>query len=244
MESKKSPKADLEKRSTTFFLIGIALSLLMVLVVFQYEKQKVVIIPQERTIEANLGPDIPITIRKTEAKPEIKTPEKKINHNLPPEEVPNETLVWENIFKGSEESNSELTDVPLDPYFGDKDEVETIDFVVIEKMARPKECEKFHSIDEQKECLNDWIQSYLSSNARYPEISKRMGDEDRVYVTFIISENGDVEKAWVERGQFDALNDEALRVVKAMPDFVPGSQHNKPVKMKMTIPVNFKLSSF
>ena len=243
MEAKKSQKADLEKKSPVFFLLGLALSLLAVLVVIQIEKQKTTSqLKGKVTIEASLASDVPITIRKVKEMPEVNKEESKINTNLPPEVVPDEKLIWDNIFKDKSTEGDELEDIPLEPLI--EDEVETIDFMFIEKMARPKECEKYGSIDEQKACLNSWIQKYLSTNVKYPEISKRMRSQDRVYVTFVISEKGEVESAWVERGQYEALNEEALKVVKGMPDFIPGSQHNKPVKMKMTIPVNFKLSSF
>ena len=243
METKKSPKADLEKKSSVFFLVGLAVSMLLILVVFQYKKEKTVITYNTPAVDVNVGPDIPVTVRAREKAPDVEKSKAIINPELPPLEVPNEKLVWDEVLQGSDDPNEDLIDVPLDPYFEGKDAIETVPFVLIEKMARPFECESFSNKDEQKRCLNAWIQAYLGENTNYPELARQMRLEDKVYVTFIISEHGDVEKVWVEKGKYDVLNEEALRVVEAMPDFIPGAQREKPVKMKMTIPVNFRLSS-
>ena len=241
MESKKSPKADLEGKSTMFFMIGIALSLLFVLMVFQY--RQAVMLPESSgplTIIDD-GPDIPITVTPVK---ELTMPEKPkipIDEYLPPEvvDVEDPRLDTENPFisLGTPDETG-IVDIPID----DESAVETVPFILIEKMARPVECQVLTNLDAQKSCFNDWIKQYINENTNYPAIGVQMHLEDRVYVTFIISEKGDVESAEVEIGQYDALNNEALRVIRAMPKFVPGKQHDKPVKMKMTIPVNFKLS--
>lgn len=230
----------MEKKSSMFFMIGMALSLLFVLMVFQYRQEITKPILKDHLIEADLGPDIPITITpvKKLEKPEISKP--KINPELPPKEIENSdpTLEWKNLFNSEEEPEEGVKDIGEEF----EEEVETVPFVLIEKMARPSECQAMTSLDAQKTCFNDWIKKYIHENTRYPELGVQMRLEDRVYVTFIISEKGDVESAEVELGKYDVLNAEALRVIKAMPKFVPGTQREKPVKMKMTIPVNFKLA--
>lgn len=242
MESKKSPQADLEKKISMFFMIGIALSLLFVLMVFQYRQEISESISKNPVPIADDGIVIPITVTpvKELEKPKGIEPEPKINENLPPEVVdePNQKLELSKLFDPGDNPDDGVKDIPLEP----EPEVETVPFVLIEKMARPMECEQMTSLDEQKACFNTWIQNYINQNTKYPEIGIRFRQEDRVYVTFVISEKGEVESAVVERGQYEALNLEALRVIKAMPTFVPGTQRQKPVKMKMTIPVNFKLS--
>lgn len=244
MDPKKNPQADLEGKTPVFFMIGIAVALLMVITVFQYQKQHSIVITKTNTVEANLGPDIPITVRSAPKMPEMVKPVIDVNPNLPPEEVPDNTKLEITSFIGEgPDDDDELREIGRDDFFG-KDEVETIEFAVIEKMARPLMCGEKDKIEEQKACFNEWIQDYLSENTNYPELAKQMRLEDRVYVTFVISEKGEVESAVIGRGEYDVLNDEALRVVKSMPEFIPGSQRGKAVKMKITIPVNFKLSSF
>ncbi|WP_417611236.1 energy transducer TonB [Owenweeksia hongkongensis] len=238
MESKKSPKADLEKKSSMFFMVGIALSLLFVLMVFQYRQVVNVPVVNDTVVIVDDGPSIPRTVTPVK---ELVMPDKpKVNIDLPTDEpTPKPTLTTANP-KITDEGPVE-TGVSI---IGEEEEesAETVPFVLIEKMARPTDCQSFSKLDDQKACFNDWIKKYIGENTKYPEIGVEMRLEDRVFVTFIISEKGDVESAEIELGKYDALNAEALRVIKAMPKFVPGSQRNKPVKMKMTIPVNFKLS--
>ena len=243
MDPKKNPKADLEGKISVFFMTGVAITLFLVIIVFQYQKQRTLIIPKGDMIEASLGPDIPITVRPTPKMPDISKPIIEVNPNLPPEEVPDHTKLEINSLFNNEDPDDELTEIGREDFFG-KDEVETIEFAAIEKMARPLKCGEKDKLEEQKACFNEWIQVYLRQNANYPELAKQMRLEDRVYVTFVISEKGEVESAVIGRGEYDVLNKEALRVVKSMPEFIPGSQRGKAVKMKMTIPVNFKLSSF
>ncbi|WP_417592399.1 energy transducer TonB [Owenweeksia hongkongensis] len=240
MDSKKSPKADLEKKSSMFFMIGIALSLLFVLMVFQYRQEISQPILEDRPIEAGLGPDIPITITpvKELAKPE--TPKFDINENLPPEEVEDHSpkLDWDKLLNTEENPEEGVDDI------GEEEELEEepLEFYMMEKMARPSDCELTINIDEQKRCFNDWINEYINSNTKYPAVAQKLRLEDKVYVSFIISKSGEVESAEVVRGNYESLNTEALRVIENMPTFVPGTQRGKKVKMKMTIPVNFKLS--
>ena len=85
------------------------------------------------------------------------------------------------------------------------------------------------------------LYSYLSEEMKYPESSRQQGVEGRVYVQFIVDSYGDVTEAKVVKGEHEALNAEALRVVQNMPAWQPGTQAGTPVKVKMVMPVTFKL---
>ena len=239
MESKKSPKADLENKSSMFFMIGIALSLLFVLMVFQYRQAVVTPVINDTLVIIDDGPEIPITVTPTKelAKPETKKPD--INENLPPEEVENNDpkLEWDKLLNPTEVHEKGIEDIGEEVELED----EPLDFFMMEKMARPFDCENYSDVNDQKMCFNSWIQEYINASTKYPEVSQRLGQEDKVYVTFVISKTGEVESAEVEKGDYEALNKEALRVIKNMPALLPGTQRGKPVRMKMTIPVNFKL---
>ncbi|AEV32889.1 TonB family protein [Owenweeksia hongkongensis DSM 17368] len=240
MDSKKSPKADLGKKSAMFFMIGITLSLLFVLIVFQYRQEISQPILEDRPIEAGLGPDIPITITPVKELEKPETPKFDINENLPPEEGEDHSpkLDWDKLLNTEENPEEGVDDI------GEEEELEEepLEFYMMEKMARPSDCELAINIDEQKRCFNDWINEYINLNTKYPAVAQKLRLEDKVYVSFIISKSGEVESAEVVRGNYESLNTEALRVIENMPTFVPGTQRGKKVKMKMTIPVNFKLS--
>jgi TonB family protein len=83
---------------------------------------------------------------------------------------------------------------------------------------------------------------FISSQMRYPEEAKEMGIEGRIYLRFVVSKEGKVTQVRVLRGVHPLLEAEALRVVSALPDFVPGRMQGKPVNVEYTLPILFKLS--
>ena len=61
-----------------------------------------------------------------------------------------------------------------------------------------------------------------------------------MYVSFVIAENGEIEDVKTVRGEYDVLNQEAERVLRNMPKWNPARQFTRNVKMRMTVPVNFR----
>ncbi|HMN04474.1 MAG TPA: energy transducer TonB [Flavobacteriales bacterium] len=82
---------------------------------------------------------------------------------------------------------------------------------------------------------------YLQSNTRYPDMEFDAGIQGKVYVEFVVESNGSVSNVRVARGVSPGLDKEALRAVKSMPKWSPGKMNGKPVKVRFTIPVDFKL---
>ena len=81
---------------------------------------------------------------------------------------------------------------------------------------------------------------YLSSNVRYPEDAKKTGAQGRVVVSFIVEKDGSISNARVTKPTYSSFDDEALRVVNAMPKWIPGKVNGKPEKIKYSIPINFR----
>lgn len=84
---------------------------------------------------------------------------------------------------------------------------------------------------------------YMRDNVHYPSLERELGQSGTVYVYFIINKHGKVEDAKVIRGVKGAkgLDEEALRVIRAMPDWEPGTHGGKAVKVQFTYPVAFRL---
>jgi TonB family protein len=80
----------------------------------------------------------------------------------------------------------------------------------------------------------------LQKNIRYPQMARRAGIEGRVYVQFVITEEGDVDDARVIRGIGGGADEEALRVVEQA-KFTPGMQRGRPVRVQYSLPVVFRL---
>ena len=85
------------------------------------------------------------------------------------------------------------------------------------------------------------LMKYLAANIKYPASAVKAKKQGRVIVTFIIQKDGSVAKARIARSVDPELDAEALRIVKAMPNWTPGTQDGKPVNVKYAIPVVFSL---
>jgi len=82
---------------------------------------------------------------------------------------------------------------------------------------------------------------YVANHLHYPAIALRMGIEGKVYVEFIINQDGSLTDFQILKGIGADCDDEALRVLKASPKWAPGKQRGKPVKVKMALPIIFVL---
>jgi TonB family protein len=82
---------------------------------------------------------------------------------------------------------------------------------------------------------------YLYDELRYPNDAKKAGITGKVIVTFVIQKDGTVEDVKVVRGISPSCDAEAIRIVRQMPTWSPGSLDGKPVNVKYTLPITFKL---
>lgn len=100
-----------------------------------------------------------------------------------------------------------------------------------------------HELTTQPE-LAGGVYSYLGKKIRYPPQARENGIEGRVFVRFLIDENGKITNVHLPsntRRLGAGLEEEAVRVVKAMPAWRPGTYKEKAVRVVYTLPVYFKL---
>jgi TonB family protein len=83
--------------------------------------------------------------------------------------------------------------------------------------------------------------TYISSNTNYPESAKVGNIQGKVIIRFVVSAEGKVTKETVLKGVDPALDEEALRVVRTLPEFEPGRQGGKAVPVWYMVPINFTL---
>ena len=86
------------------------------------------------------------------------------------------------------------------------------------------------------------LMRYVAMNIKYPQEAMKAGKEGRVVVRFVVSADGKVTDPQIVRSVDKQLDDEALRVISSLPDFIPGKIDGKPVSVWYTMPVVFKLS--
>lgn len=86
------------------------------------------------------------------------------------------------------------------------------------------------------------LMKYLSTNVQYPVEAQKNGIGGRVIVQFIIMEDGSIAQEKVMRGVEPSLDAEALRLVKQMPKWTPGTEQGEPVKVRYNVPIVFRMT--
>lgn len=221
METKKYKHADLERKRSVFFQIGLIVALGSAFAAFEWSSQDVQI-PIEMIgtpIEEDL--DLPEVIKVEEKKTE---PIKKFK---PLEEI----IIAEN-------------DDPTATTPDFTSEVAPDASITIPETQAEEVDETVHVIVER---MPDFpggmgaLMNYFARNIRYPVICAELNVQGKVYVGFVVDKDGSVTDVKVLRSPDANLSKEALRVVSLMPKWKPGKQGGKAVKVSYTVPVNFKL---
>lgn len=85
------------------------------------------------------------------------------------------------------------------------------------------------------------LMQYLSKNIKYPVVAEEMNIQGRVICTFVVERDGSVTDVRIAKSVDPSLDKEAIRVVSAMPKWIPGRQNGQMVRVKYTLPVTFRL---
>ena len=226
MELKKSPKADLQNKRGLFLEIGLALSLLLMIGAFAWNQKEKKI----EKIDLNIAPveEEIIEITHQDQKP----PEQPV---AKPIAVVSDIL---NIVKNDTKITSEITFddfsedavVAVAPAKVTEEKVEDdAPFLIAEEMP------SFMGGDLNT--FRAWVQERLN----YPTIAAENGISGRVTLTFVIERDGSLTNIEVVSTPDRSLSEEAVRVLKTSPKWTPGKQRSAPVRVKYTLPVEFRL---
>ena len=214
MALKKTDKADLKSRYPVLTEIGLIASLVLLIVAFkvQYNPEGEFIIQEEQQIV--------VEMEEIEQTQQIEKPPPPPRPPVPIE-VPNDEVLEDDIIDIDMEIDfDEPVDLPPPPPV---EEAEPEIFVVVENMPE----------------LIGGIAG-LQKRVTYPEIAKKAGVEGTVFLQFIVDENGNVVDPVVMRGIGAGCDEEALEAIRTA-KFKPGLQRGKPVKVKFSLPVRFRL---
>ena len=227
MEIKKSPKADLEGKKSTWLLIGYVLILAVLFVSFEWTERDKQVTTDTGILEPIFEEEmVPITEQEEvkQAPPPPEAP--KVEEVL--KIVENDAQVEESTIQSSEETG-QAVDVKYVPVDVEEEPVEEEQiFQVVEEMP------EFPG--GMAECLK-----FLAKNIKYPTIAQENGVQGRVIVQFVVNSDGTIVDPVVMRSVDPYLDKEALRVIRMMPKWKPGKQRGKAVRVKYTVPVTFKL---
>lgn len=88
---------------------------------------------------------------------------------------------------------------------------------------------------------NTALMEYMSKNLYYPQNAIKEKIQGRVFVSFFVGTNGEIEEVEIVKSPHKYLSEEAIRIIKKMPKWEPGLKNGQPVRVKYVLPVTFKL---
>lgn len=223
MEIKKTPEADLGKKTGLFFNIGLVVSLLLVITAFEwrfYDDQSVVDLGEADTKFEDIM-DIPPTEQPPPPPPKIQQPEVI--------EVPDDEEIEDKIEFDLDIEATEQT---------------VIEEIVFRDAPAEEVAEEIFTIVEDQPTPVGGMQAFyqfVQKELKYPAQARRMGIEGRVYVQFVVDRDGSITEVTTIRGIGAGCDEEAVRVLKNAPKWNPGKQRGRAVKVRMILPITFKL---
>lgn len=233
MEPKKNPKADIGRNSGLYFVIGLAL---VMLITWRALEWKTYDKSNEYDISMNVDDELDEEVPMTE---QIKTPPPPPPPAAPEiiEIVEDEEEVEETVIESTETSQEEEIIEVEDVDTGEVEEDVDVPFSVIEDVPVFPGCE---NESNKRACFNKMMQKHISKNFRYPEIAQEMGVQGRVNVMFVIQKDGSIGNVRM-RGPDKNLEKEAARIIAKLPKMTPGKQRGRAVRVPFSIPITFKL---
>ena len=225
MQLKKNPQASLEDKKLTYVLMGLVLVLSICYVAFEWTEKEVTkyeVTDTEFFFEEEI--DIQQTTQETPPPPPPPAMQEVEVLNVVEDDVETETIE----INTEDDKDVEVVIAPPVEAPVEEEEEEVI-FVVVESMP------EFPGGQQA-------LFKYLAENVKYPVIAQENGIQGRVICQFVVNKDGSIVDVVAVRSSGEpSLDKEAIRVIKSMPKWKPGKQRGKPVRVKYTVPVNFRL---
>lgn len=226
MQVKKSQKASLEDKKVIYVLMGFVFVLSVCYVAFEWTEKEVT---KYEVADTDFLFEEEVEIQQTS--------QQEITPPPPPpavQEVEVLNVVEDDVETESIEINTE-----------DEKDVEVVIAPPVEAPVEEEEEEVVFVVVETMPEFPGGQQAlfkYLSENVKYPVIAQENGIQGRVICQFVVNKDGAIVDVEVVRSGGDpSLDKEAVRVIKSMPKWNPGKQRGKAVRVKYTVPVNFRL---
>ncbi len=117
--------------------------------------------------------------------------------------------------------------------------------IIVEEKHEPVKEEIFTAVEQMPQFPGGEAEllKWISNHIKYPTMAAENNIQGRVVVKFVVQKDGKVGEVVVLRGKDPDLDKEAVRVVKALPAFIPGKMNGQAVSVWYTVPINFKLQS-
>ena len=219
METKKTPKANLENKRPTWLLVGYVTVLAFMFVAFEWTRD--IRVDTSGRIAEN------VFTRQPEVTPPPPPQVTPINDVLTI--IDDDATAEETNFASSEETGEDVVIKHIPVTVDEEVVVEDEIFVIVEENP------------QFPDGGTAGLLQYLGKNIKYPTIPQENGTQGRVTVQFVVNKDGSIVDVKVIRGVDPYLDKEAVRVISTMPKWIPGKQRGVPVRCKFTVPVTFKL---
>ena len=226
MQLKKSPKASLEDKKLVYVLMGLVLVLSICYVAFEWTEKEVT---KYEVSDTDFFFEEEIDIQQTSQETPPPPPPPAVQEVEVLNVVEDDVEVEEIEINTEDDKDVEVVIAPPVEAPVEEEEEEEVIFMVVESMP------EFPGGQQA-------LFKYLAENVKYPVIAQENGIQGRVICQFVIEKDGKVTDIQVVRSSGEpSLDKEAVRVINSMPKWKPGKQRGKPVRVKYTIPVNFRL---
>ena len=232
MIQKKHPKYDLEKKRSYFLQLGLVVSLLLVIIAFEW-----------KTYDKSLSSLGSLELLDLEEEI-IPLTEKELKPPPPPPPPPPKITIVEDDIVIEEELEIEDADTDEEEIIEileEEEEEEAVLFAVVEDPPIFYNCNRSASREDKQLCFQQGVMQHILDNFEYPAISKEMGISERIIVNFHVSKEGQIINVQVVRGQDKHLKAEALRLVKSIPTLIPAKQRGQAVSCSFTVPISLTL---
>ncbi len=227
MQVKKSQKASLENKQLIYVLMGFVFVLSVCYVAFEWTEQEVT---KYEVTDTDFLFEEEVEIQQTSQQENTPPPPPPAAQEVEVLNVVEDDVETEAIEINTEDDkNTEVVIAAPVEAPVEEEEEESVVFVVVETMP------EFPGGQQA-------LFKYLSENVKYPVIAQENGIQGRVICQFVVNKDGAIVDVEVVRSGGDpSLDKEAVRVIKSMPKWNPGKQRGKAVRVKYTVPVNFRL---
>jgi len=228
MKAKESKKRSPERFRGLMLQTGFIIALSLVLIAFEWTK------PEKKGLDVAYRGESPVMedIIPITGQKDVKV--------MP---TPRITTIFQVVDDNREVRDSVIVDAEVN------DDTRNADTLAIPDISfrddTVAEPEKFRIVEDMPEFPGGItaLSHYLVSNIRYPAVAREAGISGKVYLEFTVSKEGTISDISVLRGIGGGCDEEAARVVRSMPPWVPGKQRGKPINVRFTLPVTFTLLS-
>lgn len=212
-----------KKRYGLFFNIGLFSAMLLVVSAFEYEAELIKPVVKDITIDKTALYLPPVT---TQIMPAPPKPKPMTTHLTKLEAGEPEILADESLEIPKIATSPETLDLYLEPLPNEK--IPDEPFLIVENMPSPKGG------------LGAFYR-YISKNLRYPRQARKLDISGKVIIQFVINEVGELTALKILKGIGAGCEEEVIRLFKNAPPWEPGKQRGKPVKVKQSMTINFRL---